>query len=343
MTHSIASLRSRRGALLGALAALLLLPASARGNMAAPWHPGQPVGEPVAGLEGIRVVRERLTIDLRPLAAGEAVHVEAVYCMRNDGPARTVPVVFVADGLVARGAGVWMDGRPLTATRGDGDTLPTAWRAPAKTPGLDGGSLDYVTRGEGTLRFALPFAAGEHTVRVVYRARLSQHSGSDSPVAAWQLGYVLAPARAWAGFGGIDVHVLLPAGWRAEAAPALTRRGDELRGSWNALPADALSITARAPEPPVAAYWAGLVLLAAVGLALCLVAGRSLGAALARRGRATGWAVAPASALALVWAVATGIGAASLSSLISDGLGPQRAWTYGYGTGIMALLSIPLL
>jgi len=33
----------------------------------------------------------------------------------------------------------------------------------------------------------------------------------------WQLGYVLAPAREWGGFGRLDVRVELPRGWEAAA------------------------------------------------------------------------------------------------------------------------------
>jgi hypothetical protein len=320
----------------------LLAPTVARGNMAAPWHPGMAVGEPAAGLEKLTVLRERLTIDLRPLAGGEAAVVAAVYRVRNDGPARQVPLVFVADGLAPRGSGVWLDGGRIDASAGGAEGIPSQWQPPAATPRPGGGHLEYHTRGQGTLRFVLPFSPGEHEVRVVYRAQAAAYSG-DSPAVFWQLGYVLAPAKDWAGFGGLDVRVLLPRGWRAAAQPALERRGDVLVGAWSRLPADGLALTVQAPAGGGAGHWVVLALLAAAGLALCLFAGRRLGAALARRGRSVAWALAPSSALALMWAVACGIGAAALPSMIGGSLGAQRAWTYGYGLGFMAILAIPLL
>ena len=54
---------------------------------------------------------------------------------------------------------------------------------------------------------------------------------------------MLAPARAWDGFGGLDVTVHLPACWAAASRPELARVGDELRGSFDAVPADALALT----------------------------------------------------------------------------------------------------
>ena len=61
----------------------------------------------------------------------------------------------------------------------------------------------------------------------------------DGPTITWQFAYVLAPARAWGGFGGLDVEVLLPHGWRAAYTPDLLRNGDMLRRNFDVVPADA--------------------------------------------------------------------------------------------------------
>ncbi|MDB4950916.1 MAG: hypothetical protein JWM27_3565 [Gemmatimonadetes bacterium] len=326
-------------------AAVLAVPASARGNMASPVHPGARVGEPASGLEHLVVVHESLRIDLRALAKGDPAVVQAVYRVRNDGARRTVPLLFVADGLLDEGSGVWMDGLPVPSLPAKAAGLPASWQPPAHTPALEPGlpALDYdVADRAGDLSFALDLAPGEHVVRVRYLARATARSG-DSPAVFWQLGYVLAPARDWAGFGGMDLRVDLPAGWRAASSPALRRQGDALVGAWNRLPADALALTAQAPVGSGAGTRAGFVALVLAGLVVCAWLGRLLGAALARRGRSTGWATAPSAALALVWSVAAGIGGAALPSLLTGSLGPQKAWGYGYGTAVFALLAVPVL
>ena len=58
---------------------------------------------------------------------------------------------------------------------------------------------------------------------------------------------MLASARACDGCGGLDVTVLLPACWAAASRPELARvsdalSGDELRGSFDAVPANALAL-----------------------------------------------------------------------------------------------------
>jgi hypothetical protein len=325
-------------------AATLALPTPARGNMANPVRAGARVGEPAAGLEHLFVRGERLSVDLRPLAGGGEARVEAVYDLRNDGAARTVSLVFVADALVERGSGVWMDGRPVAATPSETTDLPPSWRPPAATPGLDGREpLGYaVADRAGELAFSLTFTPGEHQVRVRYRARPTAHS-AGSPAVFWQLAYVLAPARSWAGYGGLAVRIQLPAGWHAAVTPAMRRQGDALVGSWSRLPADAIAITAQAPVGSGAGQWTVLVVVALAALALCAWLARLLGGALARRDRSTAWALGPAAGLALAWAIVTGIAIAALPSGIAGGLGPQKAWGYGYGTGIVGLFAIPFL
>mgnify|MGYP007028092878 CR=1 FL=1 len=81
-------------------------------NMASPVEPGTPIGEPVAALDGLRVAREALTLDLSPLGRGRPfATVEAVYLLVNDGPARTVPLEFLAlgDDIGPPGSG-WTSG-----------------------------------------------------------------------------------------------------------------------------------------------------------------------------------------------------------------------------------------
>ena len=122
---------------------VLLLPlATGWGNMAAPPDPatvrhGSRVGEPAGGVRDVTIERETLHIDLRPLADAKPARVDATYRLRNDGPARTLDLLFVANGLANGGGSVAVDGRPVAAAPGQpAATLPASWRAPESTPAL---------------------------------------------------------------------------------------------------------------------------------------------------------------------------------------------------------------
>src|SRR5215212_3901402 len=96
--------RSARPGTLALAAVLLCVPAAtAWANMAAPpppqtVHRGSRLGEPAGGLRDVFIEHETLRMDLRPLTDAKPAIVEAVYRVRNDGPARTLDLLFVADG-----------------------------------------------------------------------------------------------------------------------------------------------------------------------------------------------------------------------------------------------------
>ena len=344
--------RLARGVMLLALgAAGLAVPLLLAANMANPVRPGDRVGEPSAALAGIVVEREDLEVDLRPLAALRGAVVQATYHLRNDGAARDLPLVFVADAL-DDSAGVWLNGRPVPVTATPADTaLPESWRAPETTPAIGGGTLRYEAEGgyradleprTATLLFRLPLDSGRQTVRVRYRARPTSHSHT-SPAIHWQLGYVLAPARRWAGVDSLHARVLLPAGWSAAASPAMVRRGDTLVMGWDSIPADALALTARAPVPRLGVYQMVLFVLGAVALVGCIWAGMRYGQRLVLRRKRFLWAALPAVGLGLVWSTLVVAGLLMLPGMILDMLGNQRASGYGYGSSILAVLSWPVL
>ncbi len=330
-------------------AALLALPAaSARANMAAPYtgpaRAGRAAGEPSGGLREVFIERERLRMDLRPLADDEPARVEAVYRVRSDGPARTLELVFVAAALAPGEHGVWVDGRPVASTPGAAESLPPSWRVPGATPALDGdGPLAYEVKGEGTLSFRVTLAPGRHEIRVRYPATASVYVDADRITAAQQLAYVLAPAREWAGFGGVDVRVELPRGWHAASLPALRREGSALVGSWDGVPADALALTVRPRDPDPAPYWAGWLVLSALGLFLLVRAGRWLGGRLARRGRGAGWALLPGVPLSLAWSLVVTLGLAVVPDMVRKAAGPHSNRGYGYGLFFFAVLLAPAL
>ncbi len=336
---------ARRALSAAALAALLVPAAAALANMANPVHAGDRVGEPSAALRGISVVSERLHLDLRPLAnVGHAV-VTADYRLRNGGAARQVELLFVADALMADStASVTIDGRPVAAVAVAADparvdtTLPPSWRSPESTPLPGGGELYYQAHaggwGPGTIRFRLPVGPGEHDVRVRYRAEATLHS-SRRPTAFWQLGYVLAPARQWDGFGALDVRVDLPPGWEAASEPKMRREGDALVGRWSGVPADALALTTRMPTPDVGGARAKAAAAIGGAVALALVLAWLLGGFLGRRGRSHLLALPASLVLALAIAAVAGYALRWAPRALAVAAGPQRAWTYrGGGDGI---------
>jgi hypothetical protein len=337
-----------------ASASLLCLASGARANMALrrpASRPGDAAREPAGSLKQVRILRESLVIDLRPLADLRPAVVEANYRVRNDGDAQSLELVFVAAALgkAAAGAswvwrqgewvqepgragaddesGVWLDGQPVAATEApQGDAkLPDAWQSPRTSPALEAGqeALPYEAKSDGQIVFRVTLAPGEHAFRVRYLARPSAYCDARTHAIYWQLGYVLAPAREWAGFGGLDAKVLLPAGWRAASSPEMRRDADALVASWDSLPADSLAVTVqtnRGTREDEGTYWTFLIILSVVFTALAVFAGWKIGGWLGRRGRTSAWAllVSPAVAVALVAA------ASLLADLIAWPRAPEQ-------------------
>lgn len=340
----------RRWRALLPVALLLALPALLWANMAeppepAPLRPGGPAGEPAGGLRDVVVEHELLQIDLRPLAKAKPAMVDATYRIRNDGAARTVRLLFVADGLGGAGE-VWLDGRRVPSRRMQPGPLPASWRAPGATPDPGGGQpLAYGSRKAGALAFELPVPPGRHEIRVRYPAQAAIYQ-TEGLMPVWQLGYVLAPAREWGGFGRLDVRVELPRGWEAATTPALVRDGDALVGSWQGIPADALALSARAPAPSSGWRYGLWLALCAAGLWLCILGGRAAGRWLGERGRGAGWALPVSFALAMVWTIAAIVTLLLIPGWIERAAGPfiNEYVTNGmsYTSGMMLILIAPV-
>jgi hypothetical protein len=338
-----------------AIAAVLALPvAGAWGNMAAPppprtVHRGSPLGEPAGGLRDVFIEHETLRMDLRPLARARPALVEAVYRVRNDGAARSIDLLFVANGLKDGATTVSVDGKPVAATRGAAASLPPGWRAPAATPPLataDTTPLPYEPRGEGTLAFRVALPAGRHEIRVRYAAEASAYQQNDlTPI--WQLGYVLAPARDWAGFGALDVRVEVPRGWSAKSSLPLRRDGNALAGTFRGVPADAIALSVQKPEPSSGAWYLLWLVLAAGALALCAAAAWRLGAALGRRGRSSAWALPASAGITIAWTVAAALGYSIIPDLVEWRAGPYvgeyAVRSLSYGSSILLVLLVPVM
>ena len=323
------------------LVGTLAMPAVALADMGPPWLPGDVVGEPRGGTKAIAIVREDLAIDLRPLATGKAAQVTATYHVQNDGPAQSLGLVFLATSLANKGeappAEVTLDGVAVPSAATTQEVLPDTWQPPETTPSLGGGpDLYYETSSGHNHALAFALAPGAHAVRVTYPAVATAYSG-DSPVRYWQLGYVLAPARDWASFGGLDVKVDLPAGWSAATRPALARSGDALAGSFETVPADALAITTQAPVPVsvnvLPAAWGG-------GALACVLIGALVGRWLGHRRRSSLWALIPSLLVGVAWLVVA-LAAASVL-YVGDVPEGQGAWVYGYGERMLGTMASPL-
>ena len=322
----------------------LLAPTVLAANEANPIRPGAPVGEPAGGLESMVIEREVLRLDLRPLADVKPAIVDATYEIRNLGKKQSVELIFVA-GREADGWEVTVDGVrvPVRIAADGAATLPATWRPPRTTPHpWEGEALAYSVAQARTVRFAVTIDTARHTIRVRYAARATMHAG-DSPTVFWQLGYVLATARQWAGFHRLETTVLVPAGWRAASRPRLTRDGDTLSGQWNQLPADALSLTIQAPPPsaPLRTVLFPIGLLV-VGVGSCLVLGRAAGRWLGRRGRGSVWALPLSLVLAIGWGIGGALLTISLPTAMKAAAGAQASWTYGQGTMFLAILTGPV-
>ncbi len=299
------------------LAALAMGGSIAHANMGQPWRDGEPAGEP-GGIRAIAIARETLEIDLRPLARAAPIDVTATYQLVNRAAARRIELVF-ASGSQAGEFRITLDGRPITSEVKLDARLPDSWQAPTSTPNFGGGIARYEVTPAPPVSFTLDVPAGAHVLRVAYVASPGADLGAK-PVLHHQFAYVLAPARTWAAFGGLDVTVQLPAGWDAVVTPALARQGDTLRGSFAAVPADSLALMARAPT----GLHDGVRWLALAALAVVLIGGgvatRALaGRAARRRERASqlgdGWVGAWA---AVGWAI--GVTAVGLFVIWGPGL-----------------------
>lgn len=144
---------------------------------------------------------------------------------------------------------VRLDDEPLARLPGRSDDAEDpSWSPPRWTPGFDGDvDLPYEAERDRSEdpRFALHVAPGEHQLVVSYSTSAGAYF--CEPTLCWQLPYVLAPAKTWGGFGGLDVTVRVPEAWRFASEPALAPDGEAMRATFTELPANALAMTLQAP------------------------------------------------------------------------------------------------
>jgi hypothetical protein len=324
------------------ISVVLVAPRAASANVGPRSWGGQLAGEP-AGIHDIAILREELAIDMRPLAGDGRVRVTATYHLDNRAAEQALDLVLASGSGEPAESRVTLDGGDVaTALRLD-VVLPASWQAPAATPLPDGGELDYELRERGApLGFRLTVPPGRHALAVSYAAD-AVYRYDDEPTVLRQFAYVLSPARSWAGFGGLDVTVRLPAGWKAGVSPALARGGDTLHAVFSGVPADAIALTVAAPA---GAYWLVRYAAGALFAVVALGGGVAVSRAAAARQRRR-WAAGklPSLLAALVgggaWSAA--FLAAGLFAIFGPGLAlpaHQADHHDGYGQVFAAMLVV---
>jgi hypothetical protein len=296
------------------LAAVLLLPATARANIGRQWW-GDRAGEPL-GLKGVAISREDLDIDLRPLVDLEPVQVSVIYRLHNSGPPRKLDLLFVSGSASVDDFEVRLGGQPVPCRRlaeKEVGKLPDSWKPHRLLPGVSGQEIYAPLHREpaevAVVAFTVELPPGVSTLATRYRARACG-THEDHPTVTWQVPYILAPARDWNSFGELRVSVHVPEGWESASTPALERDGNRLRGKFTGLPGNALLLAARSPVGPefqqAKSWYGGLYGLAVLGGGpLCWLVGLCQGWLLARRmGQRVGGASLLGIPSAVLWATA---------------------------------------
>jgi hypothetical protein len=272
---------------IAAFVASLGLTSAARANIGEIG--GDVVSEP-GGVKGISITRETLTIDLRPLAEAQPARVHVTYHLFNPGAPLKPNLLFISGSATVGDFEVLLgekrvdvQPRARKAREERRGEIPKEWRPPGMLPGISGEKIYFNIEPYDMvpIEFSVEFPSGASILQVRYRAKAAG-SPERYPTTTWMLPYVLAPARQWGGFGGLDVLVHLPEGWQFHCNPVLKQEGNELHGSFTELPADFLTLAVRAPLAPdtrrAFVRFLGLYAAAVFGGAIaCWWSGRSLG------------------------------------------------------------------
>lgn len=331
--------------------ALLLTPGLVQANVGPPSSGGQVVAEPV-GIQEVEIRWEVLQIDLRPLAENKPAMVLAEYQLENHGPEKSLNLLFASGSAEVSQLTVSLNEEPIPSRPAPDAPLPESWQPPKETPGLHGDPpisyLDYGSRPAIPHAMTVVIPEGSHKLRVQYRAEAAVHRFGQ-PTIYHQFAYILAPARAWSRFGGMDVTIQLPESWIVSCNLPLQRTGDVLAGSFSELPADAIALTTQAAVSKSygvaneGLFWLYL-LTAVLGLVFCWSRGRHAGRELAKLPNETRPSrVWPTSLLSGILAGLATFATGLLAVFVPASLLPANQITnYGYGQ-IFYLMGVFLL
>ena len=321
----------------------VVIASEASADVGPPNFGGRIAGDP-AGLRDVAVERSTLVLDLRPLAAGGLVRIDATYRLNNPGADRRLDLLLTAGPNIDEFRLTLDDQLLAPARRLQKGELVEGWVPPRETPKIAGrgrhGSLAYRPRSPAVLVFNVTIPPGRCRLHVSYECEAATHLYGD-PTIYRQFAYVFSPARGSPNYGGIDLTVHVPPGWYAATNLELPRDGDQLTGHFDALPADSLAITIQSPESPsYASLTYGTQILLLISVISGIVGAWWLGRRLGRRatnldGVERGfWArhVWPWSIVyGLTWAIVVA-GSGALAVYLPDKALPQgQASHYGYG------------
>jgi hypothetical protein len=310
------------------LTACFLVPAAAPANVGPPWRGGDLTGDPV-GIIDVDITRETLTLDMRPLAHGGLAEVEAIYRLHNRGATKTLDLVFASGSAKTANFRVWLGDAAIDSQPVQGMKMPASWEPPTHTPQFSDVhgwvDLGYHLHQATPIAFVVTIPPGPQELKVRYAAEAVQNL-NGTPTLIHQFAYVLAPARSWSSFGGLDVTVHVPAGWNVAARPKLDRDGDTLRASFSEVPDDALTLTLQAPASWLYRLLGCASLAVAVGgAAICWRGGRNEAESSSRLERWT-----RSLGLAVLWGIAFSAAGAFATFGLDWTLPAGQASHYGY-------------
>lgn len=244
-------------------------------NLSGPWHPGQLLLD-VEGVKDIAIVREKLQIDLRPVEQRDAIKITATYIIDHVQPPKDLPLTFITGVESVRAVKCSLNGKPLAFTTRQVVNMPESWKPPAETPGFVPEEKQLYSRNitdtqHEWILFTVPLQTGRQSIEVTYEVEPGAYYSLYQTAKYWQTAYILAPARTWKSFGGLDVEVLAPANWQVKSNLPLVNQGQQWTASFDSLPADFITLTTQHPNGKQALVFSMMQMLFLFGLMTLLL------------------------------------------------------------------------
>jgi hypothetical protein len=269
---------------------LLMSVTNCWGNLSGPWKGGQ-LSIDVEGIKDVAITREKLRIDLRPLEQGHKIKITAVYEIEYAQAPRELSLTFISGAESVESVKCLFNGQQVKFSTSQVRSMPAHWQPPEYTPGfVPHEEMLYSRRindyGHEWINFSIPLKPGQHNIEVSYEVEAGAYYALKHTARFWQTAYILAPARQWKSFGGLDLEVLAPDGWQVRSNLSLANQGEKWVASFEALPADFIALTTVHPTGSEAPLFELLHMLYFFG---CLMAFYSIrhGVKQYRRGNST--------------------------------------------------------
>lgn len=309
-------------------------------NMANPWRPGEPVGEPIGVMRQLSVQHEKLEINLTPLARNEPARIKASYTVLNQGQAVDVDLVFVTFGH--NKGEVTLNGKLIATGLAPVQAMPAEWKFPATPAAPSWKAIRFPKKLHG-MQFKVSLPPGTHTIVATYTTLPGQHHAADHLYRRHILGYVLAPAKRWSSFKQLEVEISLPKRWTLTSSLPLTQKQQTWTGSFQGVPADILVLEAQRSRHPLHSN----ILYGFLGLLMGLIFTYFFlwhhahsTKTLARTGRQMIWPLVAHLLIATVVSVGLTLGGIWLEQLFVDSSQLSQSWGYSYAFLRVILLLI---